>query len=100
MSNTGGRKRLEPKMTRGSFRFMLGAWAIQVVISGLLAFNALAGPGDEWNRPAFFLAAALFVLNLGFLAYLLRVRRHDSPFWDEEEARREDWDRRGRRLYP
>lgn len=98
MRETGaGRKRLEPRMTRGSFRFMLCIWAGQTVISVLLALNALV-----WRSPsdpqAFFLAVGLFIVTAIYLGYLLRVRRNDAPFWDEEEARRADWDRRGRQL--
>ncbi|MDQ0242012.1 hypothetical protein [Arthrobacter bambusae] len=98
MSETGdGRKRLEPRMTRGSFRFMLCAWAGQTVISVLLALNALVWR-SPWDPPSFFLALGLFVITAVYLVYLLRVRRNDAPFWDEEEGRRADWDRRGRQL--
>lgn len=61
------------------------------------ALNALV-----WRSPsdpqAFFLAVGLFIVSAIYLGYLLRVRRNDVPFWDEEEARRADWDRRGRQL--
>lgn len=84
-------------MTRGSFRFALFACAGQTVISVLLALNALI-----WRSPSdptsFFLALGLFIVTAIYLGYLLRVRRNDGPFWDEEEARRADWDRRGRQL--
>jgi hypothetical protein len=98
MKETGdGRKRLELRMTRGSFRFALCAWVGQTVISALLALNALVwrSPSDP---PLFFLALGLFVVCTIYLGYLLRVRRNDAPFWDDEEARRADWDRRGRQL--
>lgn len=84
-------------MTRGSFRFMLCIWTTQTAVSVLLALNALV-----WRRPSdlpfFFVAFGLFILCAIYLGYLLRVRRNDAPFWDEEEARRADWDRRGRQL--
>lgn len=84
-------------MTRGSFRFMLCIWAGQTVISILLALNALVwrSPADP---PSFFLALGLFIVTAIYLAYLFRVRNNDAPFWDEEEARRADWDSRGRQL--
>ena len=41
---------------------------------------------------------ALLVLCAAGLAYLFYVRHRDGHFWDEEEARRADWDRRGRQL--
>lgn len=98
MRETGdGRKRLEPRMTRGSFRIMSCLWAGQTVISVMLALNALV-----WRSPSdpllFFLALGLFIVTGISLGHLFRVRRNDATFWDEEEARRADWDRRGRQL--
>lgn len=93
----GGRKRLEPRMTRGSFRFMFCIQAGQTIVSALLALNALVWR-SPWDPPAFFLAVAVFIVTAIYLGYLLRVRSNDAPFWNEEEARREDWDRGGRQL--
>lgn len=99
MAETQGRKRLEPRMTRGSFRFILWAVIVQTTLSIILMLlNLDIGRAREWEPQAFFMAAALFVVNMIFLGYLLRVRRYDTPFWNEEEARREEWDRRGRQL--
>jgi uncharacterized membrane protein len=84
-------------MTRGSFRFTLFACAGQIVISVLLALNALVWR-SPWDPPSFFLALGLFIVTAIYLGHLLRVRRNDAPFWDEEDARRADWDRRGRQL--
>ena len=97
MSSTEGRKRLEPRMSRGSWKF--GAWAAigQAVISALLALNKLVSTG-EWDPVSLVLYAAWFIISVIQLLHLLRVRRNDAPFWDEDEARRADWDRRGRRL--
>jgi len=86
-------------MTRGSFRF--GFWAVvaQIMFSFvLMLLNVGIVRGRQWEPVAFFLAAALFAVNIIFLGHLLRVRRNDTPFWNEEEARREEWDRRGRQL--
>jgi hypothetical protein len=84
-------------MSRGSWKF--GAWAAigQVVCSALLALNKL-GSSHGWDPVLFWLYAAWFIISVIQLLHLLRVRRNDAPFWDEDEARRADWDRRGRRL--
>ncbi|MCB5275974.1 hypothetical protein BJG92_03529 [Arthrobacter sp. SO5] len=83
-------------MTRGSWKF--GAWSAagQTVISGLLAINRL------WSNDSFavffWIYTAWFAVSVAQFLNLLRVRRNDETFWDEEEARRADWDRRGRQL--
>jgi hypothetical protein len=38
---------------------------------------------------------AMLIICAVFTAYLLYVRHYDAHFWDDEEARRQDWDRRG-----
>lgn len=86
-------------MTRGSFRFLFGAVLAQIILSAILMLlNLGIVSGREWEPVAFSLAAALFAGNVIFFGHQLRVRRNDTPFWNEEEARREDWDRRGRQL--
>lgn len=86
-------------MTRGSFRFTYWAVIVQIIISVILMLlNVGIVPGREREPVAFFIAAALLSVNMIFLGHLLRVRRNDTPFWNEEEARREEWDRRGRQL--
>jgi len=84
-------------MSRGSWKF--GAWAAigQAVISALLALNKL-GSSHGWDLVSLVLYTVWFVISVIHLLHLLRVRRNDAPFWDEDEARRADWDRRGRRL--
>ena len=67
------------------------------MISALLALNKLASSGGL-DPVSFWLFTAWFILSVIQLLYLLRVRRNDAPFWDEDEARRADWDRRGQRL--
>ncbi|WP_090953958.1 hypothetical protein [Arthrobacter sp. ov118] len=97
MSTSEGRKRLEPRMSRGSWKFRTWAAGPMVVISALLALNQL-GSSHGWDPVSFWLYTALFIISVIQVLYLLRVRRNDAPFWDEDEARRDDWDRRGRRL--
>ncbi|MDJ0356907.1 hypothetical protein [Paenarthrobacter sp. PH39-S1] len=97
MSEPDGPKRLEPRMTRGSFRFLVWADVGLAAVSTILALNALFWRSKDWDLPAF-LPAALFLISGILLGHLIRVRRNDMPFWDEEEARRDDWDRRGRQL--
>jgi len=89
-----GQKRLEPRMTRGGFRLQLVMWAL-VTINPVwqLVFRS----NEPWDG-FHYLMAAILVACVGFLAYLLYVRHRDGHFWDEEEARRADWDRRGRQL--
>lgn len=89
-----GRKRLEPRMTRGGFRWRL-------VVVAIMTLNAALQIGLRWNEPwdAFrYLILVILILSAAFTAHLLYVRHYDGRFWDEEETRRADWDRRGRRL--
>ena len=89
-----GRKRLEPRMTRGGFRW-------QLVMVSFMAVNAIVQIAFRWNQawgPFLYLMLAMLIICAVFTAYLLYVRHHDGHFWDEEEARRQDWDRRGRQL--
>ena len=97
MPTSEGRKRLEPRTTRGSWKFQTWAACGQAGISALLALNKLASSGG-WDPVSFWLFTAWFILSVIQLLYLLRVRRNDAPFWDEDEARQADWERRGRRL--
>lgn len=81
-------------MTRGGFRFMLVFCALMTISPiTLIAFHAT----DPWGLTQS-LSAATLVLCMALLGYLLYVRRHDAHFWDEEDARRADFDRRGRLL--
>jgi uncharacterized membrane protein len=89
-----GRKRLEPRMTRGGFRW-------QLVMVSFMAVNAIVQIAFRWNQAwgAFlYLMLAMLIICAVFTAYLLYVRHYDGHFWDEDEARRRDWDRRGRQL--
>lgn len=99
MSETEAHKRLQPKMGRGSWRFGMWAYGVQVPSSAFLAVNRLmAGLNDGWNVVGFCIYTVWFLLSAGQVFYLMRVRRNDVPFWDADEARRADFDRRGRRL--
>jgi hypothetical protein len=97
MSTTEGRKRLQPRMSRGSWRFMVCCVAGQALFSATLTLNKLR-PDDGWDVLFFWVYAVWFATNTIYFLYLLRVRRNDKPFWDEEEASRAGWDRRGRQL--
>lgn len=97
MPSTEGRKRLEPRMSRGSWRFMALVAGGQMACSALLTLNKLR-PEDGWDAASFWVYLAWFAVSTIYVLYLLRVRRNDAPFWDEEEARRADWDHRGRQL--
>ena len=97
MPGTAERKRREPRMTRGSWKFSALATGGQVACSALLTLNNLQ-PDDGWDAASFWVFLAWFAISTTYSLHLLRVRRNDAPFWDEEEARRADWDRRGRQL--
>lgn len=97
MSQKWGRKRLEPSMTRGGWRFAVWSFGLQAVCLSMLAFLSMSA-GNGWDVAGFWLFTVAALLSAIYFLHLLRVRRHDAPFWDEEEARRADWDRRGRQL--
>ena len=83
-------------MTRGGFRFQFVLWSIWTILQLVaVAINLAAGTvwdlGDD-------LSLTGLILGVAFLGFLLYVRHHDGPFWEEEEAKRADWDRRGRAL--
>lgn len=84
-------------MTRGSWK--LSAWSAAglAVIGALLALNKLWSE-KGFDAVSFWIYTALFAVSVIQFAHLHRVRRNDAPFWDEEEARRADWDQRGRQL--
>lgn len=99
MSVPEGHKPLQPRMGRGSWRFGIWAYGGQVFVSAFLAVNRLvAGLNDGWNVVGFSIYTVWFLLSAGQVLHMMRVRRNDAPFWDEEEARRADFDRRGRQL--
>lgn len=81
-------------MTRGGFRFMMTMafiiFALQVVVLAL----RLSLPWEGVN----YLYIAVILVTAGFVGRLLYVRRHDSPFWDQEHVERERWNQRGRQL--
>jgi hypothetical protein len=84
-------------MSRGSWKFIAWSVVVLAVCSALLTINKLQ-PDDGGDVVSFWVYAVWFATNTIYFLYLLRVRSNDAPFWDEEEAHRNDWDRRGRRL--
>ncbi|ALE06205.1 hypothetical protein AL755_13245 [Arthrobacter sp. ERGS1:01] len=96
MSEAEGPRRLQPKMTRGGFRFQFVLWSIWTGLQ-LVVLVIRLGMGSVWD-PVDYLVLAALILGVVFLVFLLYVRHHDGHFWDEEEATRDDWDRRGRGL--
>lgn len=89
-----GRERLAPRMTRGVFR-------LQLVMLTLITLGPIWQIASRWNEPwneLRYLMLAMLLICASFCAYLFYVRHYDGHFWDEEEARRQDWDRRGRQL--
>lgn len=71
-------------------------WSIWTVLQFALVFLHLIGAGGR--EPWDFLYLAALVFGVAMVAYLWRVRRHDRRWWDEEEERRLDLERRGRAL--
>ncbi len=99
MSGIEGSKRLQPRMGRGGWRIGMWAYGAQALGSAFLAINRfMAGLNNGWDVFGFCLYSVWFLLCTGQIFYLIRVRRNDAPFWDGEEARRADFDRRGRQL--
>ena len=99
MSESEGRKRLRPQMGRGSWRFGMWAFGLQIPLSAVLAITRLVpGPDNGWDVLGFWIYTVLFLLSTGQVVDLLYVWRNDSPFWVEDEARRKDLERRGRLL--
>jgi hypothetical protein len=97
MSESEGRRRLQPRMARGSWHLSFWSALGQAVAFSLLVLLK-TDPGNGWDAAGFWLFTTCTLLSATYCVYLLRVRVHDEPFWTEEEARRAEWDRRGRRL--
>lgn len=89
-------KRLQPKMTRGGFRVQFVLWSIWTALQFVIVVRKLV-LGTAWNLGEYLFLAGL-ILGVAFLGFLLYVRHHDGHFWEDEEAKRADWDRRGRSL--
>lgn len=91
-----GPKRLQPKMTRGAFRWQFVLWSLWTVLQLVSAIMHLAS-ATVWASKDYWTLIAL-IFGVSALVYLLYVRHHDGRFWEEEEARRADWERRERAL--
>jgi hypothetical protein len=83
-------------MTRGGFRAQFVLWSIWTALQLVVVVLNLAS-GTVWSLGDYLFSAAL-ILGVGYLCFLLYVRHRDGHFWEEEEAKRADWDRRGRAL--
>ena len=97
MSELEGKKRLQPRMTRGSWRFSIWLSGLQVLCFSVLAFSKLK-TGNGWDVAAVSIYSLVVLFNVVWFLYLLRVRRNDAPFWHEDEVRSAEWERRGRQL--
>jgi hypothetical protein len=67
----------------------------------VLCFSVLASwrfAAVDRDIAALWIYSAVVLVNAVYFLYLLRVRRNDAIFWDDEERRRAEWDRRGRKL--
>ena len=96
MSEANGPKRLQPRMTRGSFRVQFVLWSAWSVLQLVMLIGNLVA-GTIWDLGDYLSVIAL-ILGAAFLGFLLYVRHHDGHFWEEEEAERAEWERRGRAL--
>ena len=96
MSEANGPKRLQPRMTRGSFRVQFVLWSAWSVLQLVMLIGKFSRGNHLGSRG----------LSVGhrvdsgraFLGFLLYVRHHDGHFWEEEEAERAEWEWRGRAL--
>jgi hypothetical protein len=83
-------------MTRGGFRVQFVLWSLWTALQlVMLARNLVVG--TVWDLGDYLSLAGL-ILGVASLGFLLYVRHHDGHLWEEEEAKRADWDRRGRAL--
>lgn len=80
-----GRKRMQPHATRGSWRIAFWCAVGLMASSALLALSELFSDGS-FGALTFWLYTAMFVVSGAQFLHLLRLRRNDEPFWDEEEA--------------
>jgi hypothetical protein len=97
MSDLEGGKRLQPRMGRGSWRLSIWSAGLMVLAFSPLAITKFGGQSGSDVGAAWVFSLAILVGAVRFV-YLLRIHRNDAPFWNEEEARRAEWDRRGRQL--
>lgn len=96
MSQARRSKRLQPKMTRRSFRVQFVVWTAWTVLQMIFVVVRLATP-NVWDLGGYVSLVGL-LLGIVSLTFLLYVRHHDGHFWDDEAAEQDDWERRGRAL--
>lgn len=89
-------KRLQPRMTRGSWR--LSVWSSGLMVLGFSVLAIRGFTAVDRDIAALWIYSAVVLANAVYFLYLLRVRRNDATFWGDEERRRAEWDRRGRKL--
>lgn len=83
-------------MTRGGFRLQFVLWSIWTALQLVaVIINMIVETHWDWGD-YLFLTGLIF--GVGVLGFLLYVRHHDGHFWEEEEAKKADWDRRGKAL--
>lgn len=83
-------------MTRGSFRVQFFVWTAWTALQLILVVLRLATL-TVWDLGDYSALAGL-LLGIVSLTYLLYVRHRDGYFWEEEAAKKDDWERRGRAL--
>lgn len=97
MSEPEGQKHLQARTTHGSWLASIWSSGLAVICFSPLMiskFNVRNG----WDVTTLSILVLAVLANAVRVLYLLRARRRDAPFWKEEEARRAEWDRRGRSL--
>jgi ATP/ADP translocase len=83
-------------MTRGGFRVQFVLWSAWSALQLVMLVGHLI-EGTVWDLGGYLSVMAL-ILGMAFLGFLLYVRHHDGHFWEQEEAQRAEWERRGRAL--
>jgi hypothetical protein len=76
----------QPKMSRRRFRIQLGIWLFIGALSlAFLIADIVAAP--PWGITEY-LRAAILLISVASIVYLLRIRTRHQSHWDEEEASR------------
>jgi hypothetical protein len=86
MTEVEAPKRLEPRMSRGGFRFQFVLWSTRTALQMVIVGTNLVLRGT-WDAVDYVSLTAM-ILGLTFLSFLLHVRRKDGHFRNGEEAKR------------
>lgn len=97
MSELEDKKRRQPRMTRGSWRLSMWSSGLMVLCFSPVAITKFNG-SNGWDAGAAWIFSLAALANAARFVYLLRFRRNAASFWSKEEARRADFDHRGRQL--